>query len=101
MIIWWLVGICIGEIVLVGLLGGVLKKVGLGVILVVLFGVVGIVGLSKIPQVFNDISGKQIEYKSIDPSSNRYYAIGQDGTIYIIEQTTWAGLQVPVIAETK
>ncbi len=49
----------------------------------------------------DDITGKAIEYKSIDPSDGRYYAIGEDGSIYRISKETWASLDVSIIAETK
>lgn len=46
------------------------------------------------------IADKYIEYKSIDPSNEGYYAIGKDG-IYKITPEEWWKLDVPIIAETK
>jgi hypothetical protein len=48
-----------------------------------------------------DITGKNIEYKSISASNSIYYAIGADGSIYKIDQKQWADLSVPVIVAMK
>ena len=50
---------------------------------------------------YADIANRKIEYKSIDVATRKYYAIGQDGSIYIITKEQWAALDAPVIAETK
>ena len=100
---WWMVGIGV-----VGMVGGILAAVFAekqeyfyGVFFagfLVIFGGVGAISPLKLPV---DLSQKQIEYKSIDPAHSDYFAIGKDGTIYTITKEQWAGLEVPIIAETK
>jgi hypothetical protein len=51
------------------------------------------------PPIVN-LDNLQIEYKSIDPSNEEYYAIGKDG-IYKVTPEEWWELDVPIIAETK
>jgi hypothetical protein len=82
---------------------------------VILLLVSGIIALVLIPQIiFAGYSNylesvnppylqdtESIIYKGIDLSSEEYFAIGEDGSIYKIEKREWANLDVPVIARAK
>lgn len=69
----------------------------------ILIPIVALVIISFIVSNYEEpvnLSQIDIQYKSIDPSNEKYYAIGKDG-IYKITPEEWWKLDVPIIAETK